>query len=51
MREEFFYQAVLAAYLCVLIGLYLTISVEYDKMLIRYTGFKVMTGERLGGTL
>ena len=46
-----FYQAVLAAYLCVLIGLYLTISVECDTMLIRYTGFKVMTGERLGGDI
>ncbi len=46
-----FYQAVLATYLCLLIGLYLTIPVECDTMLIRYTGFKVMTVERLGGDI
>lgn len=44
-----FYQWSLAAFLCMIIGLYLTILVECDTMLIRYNGFKLMTVEKLGG--
>ena len=44
-----FYQWSLAAFLCVIIGLHLTISVECDTMLIRYNGFKLMTAEKLVG--
>ncbi len=36
-------------FLCVIIGLYLTISVEYDTMLIRYTDLDLATAEKLGG--
>lgn len=44
-----FYQWSLAAFLCMIIGLHLTILVECDTMLIRYNGFKLMTAEKLGG--
>ena len=48
-EERVFYQWSLVAFLCVIIGLYLTISVECDTMLIRYNGFKLMTAEKLVG--
>lgn len=44
-----FYQWSLAAFLCVIIGLYLTILVECDTMLIRYTDLELATGEKLWG--